>query len=145
MRKDAWMNILFRNLTFLFKISFFYWSYLIIKFSETLNFGFSLSVAIIIKISRNKGLKYLTLCVMNRYNIWVSLSEMSDKTIDIFHDILFWDEWKLVCEAQKYSVCNGWYCSLITCQDLSWQNIFTKEKKNISRQKLHTTVWKLCN
>ncbi len=30
------------------------------------------SVSIIIKISRNKGLKYFTLCVMNLYNIWVS-------------------------------------------------------------------------
>ncbi len=37
------------------------------------------SVSIIIKISRNKGLKYFTLCVMNLYNIWVSLYEMSDK------------------------------------------------------------------
>ncbi len=35
------------------------------------------SVSIIIKISRNKGLKYFTLCVMNLYNIWVSLYEMS--------------------------------------------------------------------
>ncbi len=25
---------------------------------------------------------------MNLYNIWVSLSEMSDKNIDLFHDIL---------------------------------------------------------
>ncbi len=25
---------------------------------------------------------------MNLYNIWVSLSEMSDKKIDLFHDIL---------------------------------------------------------
>ncbi len=31
--------------TFLFKISFFYWSYVIFKFSETLNFEFSLSVS----------------------------------------------------------------------------------------------------
>ncbi len=29
---------------------------------------------------------------MNLYNIWVSLSEMSDKNIDLFHDIhIFWD------------------------------------------------------
>ncbi len=34
-------------------------------------------------MSRNKDLKYLTLCVMNLYNIWFSLSEMSDKNIDI--------------------------------------------------------------
>ncbi len=26
---------------------------------------------------------------MNLYNTWVSLSEMSDKHIDLFHDILF--------------------------------------------------------
>ncbi len=39
------MNILFRSLIFLFKISFFYWSYVIFKFSETLNFVFSLSVS----------------------------------------------------------------------------------------------------
>ncbi len=26
---------------------------------------------------------------MNLYKIWVSLSEMSDKNIDIFHDIQF--------------------------------------------------------
>ncbi len=26
---------------------------------------------------------------MNLYNIWVSLYEMSDKNIDLFHDILF--------------------------------------------------------
>ncbi len=39
------MNILFRSLTFLFKISFFYWSHVILEFSETLNFGFSLSVS----------------------------------------------------------------------------------------------------
>ncbi len=38
------MNTLFRSLTFLFKIIFFYWSYVIFRFSETLNFGFSLSV-----------------------------------------------------------------------------------------------------
>ncbi len=62
------MNILSRSLTFLFKISFFYWSYVIFKFSETLNFGFSLSVSIIIKMSRNKDLKYFTLSVMNLYN-----------------------------------------------------------------------------
>ncbi len=30
-------------------------------------------------MSTNKGLKYFTLCVINLYNIWVSLSEMSDK------------------------------------------------------------------
>ncbi len=30
----------------------------------------------------------MTLCVMNLYNIWVSLSEMSEKNIDLFHDIL---------------------------------------------------------
>ncbi len=35
-------------------------------------------------MSRNKGLKYFTLSVMNLYNIWVSLSEMSDKKILIF-------------------------------------------------------------
>ncbi len=40
--------------------------------NETLNLGFSLSV-------RNKGLTYFTLCVMNLYNIWVSLSEISEK------------------------------------------------------------------
>ncbi len=40
-------------------------------------------------MSRNKGLKYFTLCVINLYNIWVSLSEMSDKNIDLFHDIFF--------------------------------------------------------
>ncbi len=34
---------------------------------------------IIIKMSRNKGLKYFTLCVMIQHNIWVTLSEMSDK------------------------------------------------------------------
>ncbi len=74
------MNILFRSLTFLFKISFFYWSYVIFTFSETLNFGFSLSVSHnLILISRNKDLKYFTLCVMNLHNIWVSHSEMSDK------------------------------------------------------------------
>ncbi len=29
---------------------------------------------------------------MNLYNIWVSLSEMSNKNIDLFHDIqIFWD------------------------------------------------------
>ncbi len=40
------MNILSRSLTFLFKISFcFYFSYVIFTFSETLNFGFSLSVS----------------------------------------------------------------------------------------------------
>ncbi len=44
---------------------------------ENLNFHYM--HAIIIKISRNKGLEYFTLCVMNLYNIWVSLSEMSDK------------------------------------------------------------------
>ncbi len=29
---------------------------------------------------------------MNLYNIWVSLSEMNDKNIDLFHDIqiIFW-------------------------------------------------------
>ncbi len=36
---------------------------------------------------------------MNLYNIWVSLSEMSDKNIDLFHDIqIFLDvpvEWHL--------------------------------------------------
>ncbi len=26
---------------------------------------------------------------MNLYNIWVSLSEMSDKDIDLFHDVFF--------------------------------------------------------
>ncbi len=26
---------------------------------------------------------------MNLYNIWVSLSEMSDKNIELFHDIQF--------------------------------------------------------
>ncbi len=46
--------------------------------------GFHYLLAIIIKIFRNKGLKYLTLCVMNLYNKWVSLSEMSDKSIDPF-------------------------------------------------------------
>ncbi len=35
-------------------------------------------------MSRNKGLKYFTLCVMNLYNIWVSLSEMSDKKYWLF-------------------------------------------------------------
>ncbi len=35
------MNILFRSLTFLFKISFFYWSYVRFKFSETLDFWFT--------------------------------------------------------------------------------------------------------
>ncbi len=39
-------------------------------------------------MSRNKGLKYFTICVMNLYNIWVSLSEMTDKKIDLFHDII---------------------------------------------------------
>ncbi len=39
------MNILFRSLIFLFKISFFYLPYVIFKFSKTLNFGFSLSVS----------------------------------------------------------------------------------------------------
>ncbi len=39
------MNILFRSLTFLFKRSFFYWSYVIFKFSDTLNLGFLLSVS----------------------------------------------------------------------------------------------------
>ncbi len=39
------MNILFRRLTLLFKISFFYWSYVIFKFCETQNFGFSSSVS----------------------------------------------------------------------------------------------------
>ncbi len=72
-------NILFRSLTFLFKISFFNWSYVIFKFSKTLNFEFSLSVSHNHKNSRNKGLKYLTLCVINLYNIWVSLSEISDQ------------------------------------------------------------------
>ncbi len=38
------MNILFRSLTFLFKRSLFYWSYVIFKFSDTLNLGFLLSV-----------------------------------------------------------------------------------------------------
>ncbi len=29
---------------------------------------------------------------MNLYNIWISLSEMSDKKFDRFHDIhIFWD------------------------------------------------------
>ncbi len=42
-----------------------------------------------IKISRNKGLKYFIYCVMNLNNIWVSLSEMSDKNIDLFPDIHF--------------------------------------------------------
>ncbi len=50
--------------------------------------GFHYLYTIIIKILRNKGLKYFTLCVMNLYNIWISLSEMSDKNIDFFHDIL---------------------------------------------------------
>ncbi len=81
--------ILFRSLTFLFKIYFFYCSYVIFTFSETLNFAFSLSVSHNPKISRNKSLKYFTLCVMNLYNIWVSLSEMSDKNLDLFHDIIF--------------------------------------------------------
>ncbi len=50
-------------------------------------------------MSRNKGLKYFTLCVMNLYNIWVSLSEMSDNNIDVFHDILFFfDVPVCVCE-----------------------------------------------
>ncbi len=39
------MNRLFRSMTFLCKISFFYWPYVIFKFSETLNFGFSLFVS----------------------------------------------------------------------------------------------------
>ncbi len=38
-------NELFWSLTFLFKISLFYSSYVIFQFSETLNFGFSLSVS----------------------------------------------------------------------------------------------------
>ncbi len=38
------MNILFRSLIFLFKISLFYLSYLILKCSETLNLGSSLTV-----------------------------------------------------------------------------------------------------
>ncbi len=52
-----WCSALFRSLTFLFKISFFYWSYVIFKFSETVNLGFSLSVNHNHKMSRNKGLK----------------------------------------------------------------------------------------
>ncbi len=41
---------------------------------------------------RNKGLKYFTLCVMNLYNIWISLSEMSDlRNIDLFHDIIIFE------------------------------------------------------
>ncbi len=42
-----------------------------------------------IHILRNKGLKYLTLYVMNLYNIWVSLSEMSDKKYLLFVKILY--------------------------------------------------------
>ncbi len=72
------MNILYRSLTFLFRIYLFFLFYVIFKFSETLNLGFSLSVNHNHKKSRNEGLKYFTLCVMNIYNIWVSLSEMSD-------------------------------------------------------------------
>ncbi len=81
--------ILFRSLTYLFKISFFYCSYVIFKFSETQNFAFSLSVSHNTKMPRNKDLKYFTLWVMNLYNIRDSLSEMSDKNIDLFQDIQF--------------------------------------------------------
>ncbi len=72
-------NELFRSLTFLFKISFFID---LVKYSNFLRhwiWGFHYLKAMIIQISRNKGLKYFPLCVMNLYNIWVSLSEMSDK------------------------------------------------------------------
>ncbi len=48
------MNIIFRSLTFLFKIYFYYSSYVIFEFLSFLIFEFSLSVSIIIKISRKK-------------------------------------------------------------------------------------------
>ncbi len=42
---------------------------------------------------------------MNLYNIWVSLSEMSDKNIDIFHDIqYFLDVPVFVCESWNHSL-----------------------------------------
>ncbi len=31
----------------------------------------------------------ISLCVMNLYNIWVSLSEMSNTNIDLFHKSIF--------------------------------------------------------
>ncbi len=51
--------------------------------------GFYYLQAIIINISRIKGLTYFDLFALNLYNIWVSISEMSDKNIDLFHNIQF--------------------------------------------------------
>ncbi len=48
------------------------------------NLGFHYT-STIINISRNKGLKYVTLCVLNLYNIWVSHSE----NIDLFKIYIF--------------------------------------------------------
>ncbi len=48
-------------------------------------------------MSRNKGLTYFTLCLMNLY-IWVSFSEMSDTNIDLFHDILFFLDVPVNCD-----------------------------------------------
>ncbi len=39
------------------------------------------------QISRNKGLKYLTLCVMNLYNNGFHFLKWVTKNIDLFHDI----------------------------------------------------------
>ncbi len=39
----------------------------------------------------------ILLRVMNLYNIWVSISEMSDKNIYLFHDIQFFLDVPLYC------------------------------------------------
>ncbi len=50
-------NILFRSLTFLFKISFFYWSYVIFNFSETLNLH-----AKLLFMAKLKLFRYTNIC-----------------------------------------------------------------------------------
>ncbi len=74
---------------FCLKYLFFYWSYVIFKFSDTLNLGFSWSVTIIIKISRNNSLN------ISLYVQWIFIIygfhflKWVTKNIDLFHNIIF--------------------------------------------------------
>ncbi len=67
---------------------------------------------------------------MHLYNIWVSLSEMSEKNIDLFHDIQFffrctctsWMVWRGVNEKQIFIF--GWIIPLMSFQ--TWKLNCTK-------------------
>ncbi len=66
---------------------------------------------------------------MNLYNIWVSLSEMSDKNIDLFHDIkFFWDVPVHYINISLYVT----ICCYIHSITTSMQNIHKQKSNSLS-------------